>query len=202
MASRPAYLSSEERRELTVKTVIDLAATRNPVEITTTDIANKMGVTQGALFRHFPTKNAILQAVMDWVAARLMARIDRVLADADSPMAALEAVFMTHIDLIASHPGVPRVLFGELHRADATPARQAAQTLLAQYGERLRRLITAGKDAGELAAATDEAAAATLFIGMIQGLAVQALVSGDVPRIRQDAPLIFALYRRALMVSG
>lgn len=199
MTNRPAYLSADQRRELTVETVIDLAATQNPVEITTMDIARKMGVTQGALFRHFPTKNAILEAVMEWVAARLMARIDKVLTDTASPIAALEATFMTHIDLVARHPGVPRMLFGELQRAEPTPARQAAQTLLRRYGERLRRLVIGGKEAGEIAPTTDEDAAATLFIGMIQGLAVQALVSGDVKRIRQDAPAVFALYRLAIM---
>ncbi|MCC7321544.1 MAG: TetR family transcriptional regulator [Rubellimicrobium sp.] len=198
MTSRPAYLSAEERRDLTVQTVIDLAALQNPAEITTTDIATRMGVTQSALFRHFPTKNAILQAVMEWVATRLMARIDRVLADAPSPMAALETAFLTHVDMVVRHPGAPRVLFGELQRADPTPARMVAQALLQQYAEKLRRLVRDGKEAGELAPDTDESAAATLFIGMIQGLTVQALISGDVRRMRADAPLTFALFRRAL----
>lgn len=198
-ARRPAYLSAEERRERTVEAVIDLAATENPADITTMDIARRMGVTQGALFRHFPTKNAILEAVIGWVAARLMARIERASRDATSPLAAIEATFDNHVDLIARYPGVPRMLFGELQRADPTPARQMAQTLLRQYDERLRSLIIAGKEAGELAPATDESAAATLFIGMIQGLAVQTLVSGGSDHVREDASAIFAVYRQALI---
>lgn len=34
-------------------------------------------MTQGALFRHFPSKDAIWQAVMEWVAERLIERIER-----------------------------------------------------------------------------------------------------------------------------
>ena len=31
-----------------------------------------MNLTQGALFRHFPTKDALWQSVMEWVAVRLL----------------------------------------------------------------------------------------------------------------------------------
>ncbi len=58
------HLPAEERRAATVDAVIALAADHDPGEITTTAIARQMGVTQGALFKHFPTKEAILEAVM------------------------------------------------------------------------------------------------------------------------------------------
>ncbi len=53
MISRPTYLSSERRREMTVETVVDLAAEQNPADITTGAIAKRMGVSQGALFGTF-----------------------------------------------------------------------------------------------------------------------------------------------------
>lgn len=198
MTSRPAYLPAEERREVTVETVIDLAAEQNPADITTGAIAKRMGVTQGALFRHFPSKDAILQAVMEWVSERLLARIDRAVAGAASPLAALEAAFMTHIEFISEHPGVPRMLFGELQRAEQTMAKRMVQILLHRYGERLGRLVAEGKERGELAATLDDKAAVTLFIGTIQGLVMQSLLAGDVRRIRASAPGAFALYRRAV----
>ncbi len=201
MISRPAYLSAEERREVTIETVVELAAEQNPSDITTGAIAKRMGVTQGALFRHFPSKDAILEAVMEWVSDRLLARIDKSTSAAASPLAALEAAFMTHIAFIAEHPGVPRMLFGELQRGEQTLAKRMAQTLIQRYGERLRRLLAEGKERGELPASLDERAAATLFIGTIQGLVMQSLIAGDVTLIRETAPGVFALYRRAIEVS-
>jgi AcrR family transcriptional regulator len=47
---------------------VALAGSQNPSEITTAAIAKHMNLTQGALFRHFPNKEAIWQAVMEWVA--------------------------------------------------------------------------------------------------------------------------------------
>ena len=64
MDTRTRHLPAEERRAATVDAVIELAATRDPGEITTTVIAKHMGVTQGALFRHFPSKDAILLAML------------------------------------------------------------------------------------------------------------------------------------------
>src|SRR3990167_5264529 len=170
MESNTKHLPADERRAVTVEAVIALAAEQNPGEITTAAIAKHMGLTQGALFRHFPTKDAILQAVMEWMAERLLARVEKAAQAATSPLAALEAVFMAHIDFVAEHPGVPRMLFGELQRAVDTPAKRMARTLIDRYGKRLSALIEKGKAQCELAMEINTAAAVTLFIGAIQGL--------------------------------
>ncbi|MEN1929410.1 TetR/AcrR family transcriptional regulator [Luteimonas sp. MJ250] len=202
MNKRATRLSAEERRAITVETVIELAAEQNPSDITTAAIAERMGLTHGALFRHFPTKDAILQAVLSWVAERLLARVDRAADGAPSSLAALEAVFMAHVDFVAEHPGVPRMLFGELQRANDTLPRKMVQTLIARYGERLRRLIEAGKQSGELEPGLDVEGAVLLFIGTIQGLVIQAMVAGDVARIRRDARVVFSIYRRGISGGG
>lgn len=198
MASPSKHLPAEERRAVTVETVIELAGERNPSQITTAAIAQRMGVTQGALFRHFPDKDAILTAVMEWVAERLLARMEKAVASAPSPLAALEAMFMAHAAFVAEHPGVPRMLFGELQRAEETAPRRMAQALIRRYGERLTRIIEQGMAAGELDAGLDTEAAAILFIGTIQGLVMQSLLAGDVGRIRRDAPRVFAIYRQGI----
>ncbi|KQT10538.1 MULTISPECIES: TetR/AcrR family transcriptional regulator [Bradyrhizobium] len=201
MRTRAKHLPADERRAVTVEAVVSLSAEQNPSEITTAAIAKRMGVTQGSLFRHFPTKDAILQAVMEWVAKRLLARVDDAARSATSPMAALEAIFMTHIQFVVDHPGVPRMLFGELQGAEPTVAKRMVQTLLRRYGERLHRIIEQGKQSGELPARLDNEAAATLFIGMIQGLVMQSLLAGEVDRIRRDAPGVFAIFRRGIEVA-
>ena len=202
MSGHSKHLPADERRAATVEAVVDLAAEQNPSDITTTAIAQRMGLTQGALFRHFPTKDAILQAVMSWVTERLLARVDKAAEGTTSPVAALEAVFMTHIDFVSEHPGVPRMLFGELQRPGETLPKRMVQTLIQHYGERLHRLLEAGKAQGELDAGLDVDAAAVLFIGTIQGLVMQSMLADDVTRIRSDAPGVFAIYLRGVGASS
>lgn len=192
------HLPADERRAATVEAVVNLAAHHNPSEITTTWIARQMGVTQGALFKHFPTKEAILEAVMSWVAERLLARIDQSAQGCGSPLVALEAMFLAHIAFVSEHPGVPRMLFGELQRQGDTLPKKMVQTLIRQYRERLQRLLEQGKASGELDAQLDVDSAAVLFIGSIQGLVMQSLIAGDVARLRDDAPGVWSIYRRGI----
>ena len=198
VAAPPKHLPADERRAVTVEAVVALAATQNPSEITTSAIAQHMHLTQGALFRHFPNKDAILQAVMEWVAAQLLARIDRAAEGVASPLGALRAMFMAHVAFVAEHPGAPRIIFGELQRAGETLPKRMVQTLIASYGMRLKRLIEQGQAQGELHAGLDVQAAATLFIGTIQGLVMQSLITGDMQRMRSDAPRVFAIYQRGI----
>jgi len=161
-----------------------------------------MRLTQGALFRHFPSKDAIWQSVMEWVAGRLFERTDKAAQAAGTPLAALEAMFKTHIEFIARHPGVPRLIFGELQRHDDTPAKRMVQVLINRYRDRLSVLIDKGKAEGELNQELDTKAAATLFIGMIQGLVIQSLLAGNAVRLKKDAPGAFAIYRNGISTRG
>ena len=192
------HLSSEDRRAATVGAVIALAADHDPGEISTTAIAKHMGVTQGALFKHFPTKDAILEAVMTWVADRLLARVDSAASAMPTGSQALEAMFLAHTSFVTEHPGVPRMMFGELQRAGSTAPKRMAATMLRQYAERLWLQLERGRASGEFAPQLDMEAAATLFVGTIQGLVMQALIVGDVQRISRDAPRVFAIYMRGI----
>lgn len=198
MHTHPKHLPTDVRRAGAVDALITLAATQNPGDITTSAIAKRMGLTQGALFRHFPTKDALVQAVMEWVAERLLARVDQAAQTASSPIDALEAMFMTHIAFVVEHPGVPRMLIGELQRSEDTATKRMVRTLIRGYRERLIRLIEEGKRQGQLNPELDTSAASTLFIGTIQGLVLQSLLTGHVERIRREAPGAFAIYRRGI----
>jgi AcrR family transcriptional regulator len=196
--SRQKNLPAEERRNVTVEAVVDLAGKNNPDSITTAAIAKHMHLTQGALFRHFPNKEAIWQAVMKWVSKHLMERIDKAAEGADTSLGAMESMFLAHVNFVSEHPGAPRMLFGELQGAKPTPAKRLAREMMKQYAARLSRHIEAGKACGELAPELDNQAAATLFIGTIQGLVMQSLMSGDMEKMRADAPRVFAIYRRGI----
>ena len=195
---RPKNLPADQRRAVTVEAVIELTAEQNPGDITTAAIAQRMNLTQGALFRHFPSKDAIWQAVMEWVAERLLQRVDKAMQTAESPLLRLEAVFLAHIEFVVAHPGVPRLLFGELQRAEDTPAKRMTRTLIGAYRQRLTGLIEEGKACDEVAPEIDTAAAVIAFIGSIQGLIMQSLLSGKVRQMRADGPGAFAIYRRGI----
>lgn len=193
--NRP-YLSADSRRAETVATVIDLAASRDPAVMTTGQIAVAMGVSQGALFRHFPDKMAIWTAVLEWTAAELSRRFDAL--PESPPLARLEAMLAAHVDFVIERPGVPRVLFGELQRAGDTPTKAIARQLMTGYRMRVARELIAARDLGEIAEATDVEAATVLFLAMVQGMVMQGLAIDDFSAMPVLARRLFGLFRQSL----
>lgn len=178
--------------------VVALAATCNPAEITTGQIAEHMQLTQGALFRHFPTKDAVWDAVMVWTADQLTRRLDQAEAKGTSPLSALEQMFLAHVDFVAARPGVPRIMFGELQRTGDTAAKRSARALINAYRTRLVKVLDRCSATGELPADLDAEAAATLFVGTIQGLVMQAMMSGDFTSMRTMAGRVFSIYLKGI----
>jgi len=199
--ARKHNLSSEDRKARTVQTVIELCAQEEPATLTTNDIAKKMSVTQGALFRHFSSKNSIWEEVVKWVTKSLVQRLDAAAVKASSPLSALAAMFMSHMDFIVEHPGVPRLLLGQLQKAKPTPAQRMVNTLLFLYRQRVEHLLSEGVAKGQLRPALNIEAAATQYMGMVQGLVIQSLLKRDIPAIIDQAPAVFELYSRGIRKS-
>ncbi|MBU1212235.1 MAG: TetR family transcriptional regulator [Alphaproteobacteria bacterium] len=194
----PRHLPAHERRQRTIEAVVSLAGTMNPSDVTTGAIAEHMSVTQGALFRHFPSKDSIFEAVMQWVAERLLDRVDQAASRASSPLSALEAMFTSHIAFAVEYPGVSRMMFGELQRLGPSPAKAVAKELLRCYAARLAGKLDSAKAAGDVRSDTNTQAAALLFIGTIQGLVMQSMISGDLSAAKRSAPDVFRIYRRGI----
>ena len=192
-------LKTDERQREIVAAVLVLARERGPDSITTQSIADRIGVTQGALFRHFPDKEAIWLAVFAWVRESLGAVFTAAMAKTGTPLAKIEAAFLAHVAFIAANPGVPRVMFHELQYPGDSPVRAEVRATITGYRKRLASLFAEAKAAGELPADLDVTLAPVLFIGAVQGLVIQSALAGDeaamMKRARQLFPLLLHGYR-------
>ncbi|MEO7108587.1 MAG: TetR family transcriptional regulator [Rhodoferax sp.] len=194
------------RQASLVEAALTLASQRSPSDITTGDLAQAVGITQGAVFRHFASKEAIWLAVLDWVADTLMAQLqsaaDGAVSDTPAPrdpLAALQAVFIAHVDFVMAYPGVPRVIFQELQHAADTPLKDSVRGLMHRYRLLVTKLLQRAHVQGLLEPAVDLQAAAVLFVGSVQGLVMQSLISGQVDAMAAQAPGVFALFLRGLI---
>ena len=169
-------LGADERREEIIRVTLELAAKQGVDDVTTQDMAQAMGVTQGAVFRHFLSKDAIWLAVMQWVRDRLMGVLGRAVEQGADPLDALQRMFFAQIEFIASHPAIPRVLMSEhLHGRSAALRRLVTEIMLG-YEAKIAGLLADAQAQGLARADLDVHAAATLYIGMIQGLVMQTSI--------------------------
>lgn len=189
---------TETRQAALVAAALALAADRSPASVTTADLAQAVGITQGAVFRHFANKEAIWRAVLDLAHQHLLQRLQAAAEPHAQPLAALRAVFMAHVDFVVEHPGVPRLVFQELQQPHDTPLKARVRRLMHEVRLLLMRLLQRAQDEQALRAGTDLPAAATLLLGSVQGLVMQSLLSDDVAAMRQQATAVFELLQQAL----
>ena len=111
------------------------------------------------------------------------------------------------LDTVAWPAAVERRFLDELHQGRETLPRFNGKLfkqpdVIALDRDQIGLLLDAGKARGELHADLDPEAAATLFIGTVQGLVMQSMLADDVARIRSDAPGVFAIYLRGVGASS
>jgi AcrR family transcriptional regulator len=191
-APRQRRTTDQRQREI-IATVLALARERGPDAITTQAIADRMGVTQGAVFRHFPDKEAIWLAVFAWVRDSLGAAFAAATEGVASPLGKIEQAFLAHVAFIAANPGVPRVMFHELQYPGDSPVRAAVRAMITSYRQRLAVLFTQAKAAGELPRDLDATLAPVSFIGAVQGLVIEASLAGNEAGMVKRARKLFAL---------
>ena len=191
-------LGADERREEIIRVTLELAAKQGVDDVTTQDMAQAMGVTQGAVFRHFPSKNAIWLAVMQWVRDRLMAVLSRAAAQGHDPLDALQRMFFAHIDFIAGHPAIPRVLMSEHLHGSSTALRQLVIEIMLGYEAKIAGLLAEAQAQGLARVDLDAHAAATLYIGMIQGLVLQTSILRGQRTLAAEAARTFPIFLQAV----
>ena len=191
-------LSAEERQQEIVHAVLVLATANSPDAITTQAIAQHIGLTQGAVFRHFPSREAIWLAVIDWLEQNLGDAIATALDTACNPVEGLQRLFNAHVAFIAAHPSAPRLVFNEMQKPADNPVKQRVRGLLDRYRQRVTALLAQAKTLALVDPALDETAAATLFIGTIQGLVMQSLLAGDPRGLPAAAERLLPLYLRGI----
>ena len=191
-------LPTEARQAEIVAAALHLVRATSPPLVTTAEIAAVVGVSQGAVFKHFPSKDAIWVAAMKWVRQRLLAKLDEAARAETSGVLALEAVYRAHVAFVIAHPGAPRVIFHELQQPADSPAKQEVRALLQAYRQLLLDQFKGGMKSGELPTGLDPEAAATLFVGIVQGLVMQSMLTGKPAAMKAQADGVFAIYRRGL----
>ena len=160
--------ASERKLEI-VDATIALAGEMGPDRLTTEHLARQIGISQPAIFRHFPTKGDIWEAVAHRI-AQLMARNMGSRVDQQaSPHHRLKAMVITHLEFINATPAVPAILFSsELHNENEK-LRAFFAGLMDARQIKLARLI---REAG-YSSKPHPNDAALLVLGLIQGLAMR-----------------------------
>ena len=190
--------SAETRKAEIIDATLRLADKLGPDRLTTETIADAVGLTQPGIFRHFPKKQDLWEAVAARVGSMMEARWKKVQSDDASAIDQVRALIGTQLRMIQSNPAIPAILFSrELHTKNKG-LRKAFFTLMNRFHSLIADLIAQACAAGELRDDLDPDDAAYLIIGLVQGLAVRWSISGRNFDLRDEGNRLLELQLKGL----
>lgn len=162
-----------QRREEIVRSALNLAADNSVKKITSQAIAERVGIAQPTIFRHFKTLDAIFVAAIEWVAGGLFKSLEESLR-ADKPAdIRLQCLLERQLDHISRHPGIPRLLFSERLQAESPLLKTVAQKVMVEYSSMLARLLAEGVESGCFHKDVDPEVTARMVTATVQGLVLR-----------------------------
>ena len=164
---------AQDRKAEIVTTVLDLADRIGPDRVTTGAVASAVGVTQAALFRHFPTKSTMWEAVADHIADQLTAAWDAALSDHRMPLPRLSALVGAQFDKIAATPAMPMLLFSRELNVENDKLRLAFRGRLVAFQALLVAEISKAQNDGALRRDLEAPDIAILITSLVQGVAIR-----------------------------
>ncbi len=170
MTVRTRKPAAERKKEI-VDTAIRLAAECGPDRLTTERLATEIGISQPAIFRHFPAKSDIWEAVGDRICTLMTESSD--LAESTGPTDRLRKMVAAQLAFIETTPAVPAILFSRELHSENEKLRAFFAGLMAQRQQKLAELFKKGIKSGEFNPNIDPDSSAYLVLALIQGLAMR-----------------------------
>lgn len=131
---------TKKERQQQVLTVLThlLHSERGMERITTAKLAAEVGVSEAALYRYFPSKTKMFEALIDSIEATLLSRISQSMKMQTNTKERVKDIMQMVLDFARKNPGVTRILTGHALMFEET----ALQLRVAQFFDRLEFQFT------------------------------------------------------------
>jgi TetR/AcrR family transcriptional regulator len=167
-----------ERRLQILQTLAAMLETPKGEKITTAALAEKLDVSEAALYRHFASKAQMFEGLIEFIETTLFGLINKIAAEEKSGMRQVEQILSMLLGFAKKNPGMTRVLIGDalVNEDERLQARinQLHDRIEATIKQALRFAMTEK----EIAESVDAAAQANLMLAFVTGRWHQFAKSG------------------------
>ena len=103
----------KERRQQVLTVLIHMLHSERGMErMTTARLAKEVGVSEAALYRYFPSKTKMFEALIEHIESTLLSRITASMRNETQTMNRIHDILQTILDFARKNPGLTRVLTG------------------------------------------------------------------------------------------
>ncbi len=167
---------SGERREEILQVLARMLQEQAGEHITTAELARAVGVSEAALYRHFPSKAKMFESLIEFIEESVFTRITRILAEEPQRDARLQQVLTLVLGFADKNPGMARLLQGGVLTGETERLRVRISQLYDRVETQLRQILREGEAASGLRPAVNETA--QLLLAFLEGRIAQYVRSG------------------------
>ncbi len=141
--------------------------------ITTAALAREVGVSEAALYRHFPSKARMFEGLITFIEETLFERISRILNEQASAEARCENILLLVLTFFDKNPGMTRLLTGDVLAGETERLRERIAQFFNRLESQLKQVLREAQIRENLKTSISPAVAANLLLASCEGKLAQ-----------------------------
>ncbi|MBM4405199.1 MAG: TetR/AcrR family transcriptional regulator [Chloroflexi bacterium] len=187
----------QQTRERLLEVAEEVFAQRGYYDAAVDEIVEKSGMSKGAVYFHFPSKERLFLAVMDQLGKRLIHRIEREIAPLTDPVRRLDMAMETTVRTLTKHKSLAKLLLVKGYSMGPAFAKRR-QEIMGRFAEMTEGLM---REAQGESARVDAGLAALAWQGAISETVVRWLETGRPHPVEEALPTLRAMLHGALGIG-
>jgi len=193
-------LHTDVRRDQLTDATLAVMAAQGLRGLRVAAVARRVGLTASAIYRHFPSKDAMLDAVLDRLRERLHGAIAAARAETADPVEALQRLLEHHMLLIRQNRALPRIVLSDDYHLGHPERRQRLLGVFSGYLDGVADIIRQGQRRGSIRSDVNARSLAILFLGLIQPAGVLWSLSDGQFDVTGQARAAWPVFEQAIRV--
>ena len=157
------------RKEQILQSLATILEQRPGGRITTAGLARHVGVSEAALYRHFPSKAKMFEALIEFIETTIFSRISQIMKEEELAERRCEKILGLILTFCERNPGITRILTGDPLSGETERLRQRVAQLYDRIEAQLRQIIREMPMRGEQEISMDPTVAANLLLSLVEG---------------------------------
>ncbi|RUO63032.1 nucleoid occlusion factor SlmA [Pseudidiomarina insulisalsae] len=161
------------RKEQILGTLAHMLETSPGQRITTKNLAAELGVSEAALYRHFPSKARMFEGLIEFTEEAVLTRINQVMEVEKDTLVRCEMMLRVVLTFIERNPGITRILTGDALMGEHERLRSRVQNLFTKIESNLKQALRERRLRENVQSRLDEAVLANLLMAYADGKIAQ-----------------------------
>ena len=136
--------STEIRQEQIKKAVLEIIASEGLHNLSTRNLAKKIGLSEGAIFRHFKTKRDIIKGIMDDVARDLIGSLRNIALKPIKAEKKLSQYLCQNVKYLKGNMGITILLFSEAAHLGDKELKYKLNRILTEQKQLIIKIVKEG----------------------------------------------------------